>query len=137
MGPIPKFLTLIRKEPNFQNSAFSRKDYRNYLYYKFDLIFQPITPLDFGLLLNLAPSAGAVCQLKISQRRVVNVTCAKGDHIDHGQRVAGSPRAHCAASRLPALPTPKCRVLGLLERVCERNKIENEKTKRKSEIEEF
>ena len=44
MGPIQKFLTLIRKEPNSQNSAFSRKDYRNYLYYKFDLIFQPITP---------------------------------------------------------------------------------------------
>ena len=44
MGPIQKFLTLIRKEPNSQNSAFSRKDYRIYLYYKFDLIFQPITP---------------------------------------------------------------------------------------------
>ena len=44
MRPIQKFLTLIRKEPNSQNSAFSRKDYRIYLYYKFDLIFQPITP---------------------------------------------------------------------------------------------
>jgi hypothetical protein len=43
-GPIQKFSTLIRKEPNFQNSAFSRKDYRIYLYHIFDLIFQPITP---------------------------------------------------------------------------------------------
>jgi len=32
-------LTLIRWERNSQNSAFSRKDYRIYLYHKFDLIF--------------------------------------------------------------------------------------------------
>ena len=43
-GPIQKCLTLIRKEPNSQNSAFRRKDYRIYLYHIFDLIFQPITP---------------------------------------------------------------------------------------------
>ena len=43
-GTHTKSLTLIRWEHNSQNSAFSRKDYRIYLYYKFDLIFQPITP---------------------------------------------------------------------------------------------
>ena len=33
----------MRKEPNSQRSAFSRKDYRIYLYHTFDLIFQHIT----------------------------------------------------------------------------------------------
>ena len=59
---IQKFLTLIRKEPNSQNSALSCKDYRIYLYYKFDLIFQPITPF-VGLTSQcsiLAGGAGAL-----------------------------------------------------------------------------
>jgi len=38
-GTHTKSLTLIRWERNSQNSAFSRKDYRIYLYHKFDLIF--------------------------------------------------------------------------------------------------
>ena len=91
MGPIQKFLTLIRKEPNSQNSAFSRKDYRNYLYYKFDLIFQPITP--FVGLSSQCRSTKQTLSRKLSTPRGHRAGRAAGRH--GGRALDGSgTRAH-------------------------------------------
>ena len=80
-GTHTKSLTLIRWERNSQNSAFSCKDYRIYLYHNFDVIFNLS-----HLLLVLAPSVESQASTQATRRRSQTVlhqvlACTTSCHI--------------------------------------------------------